>query len=402
MRIEAIERASRDGRTRVQARVAFEERERAQDVWFETEEPFAEDLAASPEAFVTAALPMAQWYGERRVRVEDSVCPRLRDGFLAAGALLHAWHPRRGAVPRLEARGGFVPTLPRSPRRAALFFSGGIDGFALVRCHRRDHPVGAPGAAREALFLFGLNNYDFEGNAPSAPRLLDWEERRRALTAVAEEQDLSLVPIWTNVRRLCPDHRAWTAVGFGCMTAAVAHTLGRRFDTALMASDGEIGEPSPLGAHPLLEPSLSSAAVRVRESLGHLDRGDRLRLLSDWEPARRLAQPCHCIEIPPAGQVNCGRCEKCVRTMLLLLALGRLREWPAFPADDVTPEQVAGIPLEHPGKQRLLAECLPRLAEAGRDDLVRAVEARLARARAPRPARRRWKRWLGLRRRARR
>jgi hypothetical protein len=397
MRIDGLETLRRDGRSRIQARIAFEERERELALWFETEAPFDADLAPSPEAFVTACLPMAKWYGERRIRVEGRVCPLLRDGLLTASELLGAWFPRRSQPLALEPSGGFAPTLPRSPERSALFFSGGVDGFALLRWHGREYAPGAPGAACDALHLFGLNNFDFEGDAPAPDRLAAWEARRRPLAAVAEAQGLALVPVWTNVRRLCPDHRAWTAVGFGCMTAAVAHALARRLDVAVLASDGGRGEPAArLGGHPLLAPSLSSAAVQLRDGLGHLDRGERLRLLSDWEDARRLAQPCHCIELPAEGRVNCGRCEKCVRTMLLLAALGRLRDWPAFGGEDVTPESVAAIPLEHAGKRRLLAACLPDLARGGRGDLVRAVEARLAAARAPRPPRRRWKRWLGL------
>ena len=69
MRIERLEELRRDGRIRVQARVAFEERERELPVWFETEAAPGADLEPSPEAFVTACLPVAKWTGERRVRI---------------------------------------------------------------------------------------------------------------------------------------------------------------------------------------------------------------------------------------------------------------------------------------------------------------------------------------------
>ncbi len=41
--------------------------------------------------------------------------------------------------------------------------------------------------------------------------------------------------------------------------------------------------------------------------------------------------------------LNCGKCEKCVRTMLALLALGVLHRSHAFPVNDVDEKLVASM-----------------------------------------------------------
>ena len=76
--------------------------------------------------------------------------------------------------------------------------------------------------------------------------------------------------------------------------------------------------------------------------------------------------------------MNCGECEKCVRTMLALVALGVLKKATAFSKNNVTEELVdSAVDLE-PNIVPLYRQLLEPLAEMGRHDLVRAVERKIA------------------------
>jgi hypothetical protein len=157
----------------------------------------------------------------------------------------------------------------------------------------------------------------------------------------------------------------------------------------MFASDGTGVDPPPGASHPLLDQHFSTAAVQVYHEHASWNRVDKLRLLAEWPEALRIMQPCHYVEIPPAGRINCGRCEKCVRTMLGLLSLGRLADTDAFEANDVSADMISAIPLHTPVKVSLLEQLAGPLREAGRDDLARAIENRLT-------AERRRKRWRRL------
>jgi hypothetical protein len=277
----------------------------------------------------------------------------------------------------IEPLGGFVPIQALPAARTASLLSGGVDGLAVLRANRLAYPADHPESVRDCILLFGANDFEFTADGPVAERLAAFERLEGRLRSLASEEDFSLLSVHTNTRLLSGDYTCWTSVGFGAANAAVAHALSRRFSKLLLASDGNGVDPPPGGAHPLLDRYFSTEAVEIWHEHAPWTRLDKLRLLADWPAALRLMQPCHYVTIPPAGQINCGRCEKCVRTMLGLLALGRLKESSAFPHDDVTAAMIRSIPVATSVKADLLEQLVEPLRNAGRPDLVAAIERKL-------------------------
>lgn len=383
MLIRNLRREWRGTRCRVAADVTWEDTDRApRSVYVEAPEIAAADLEPSADAFVLAAVAFASWCGERRIAVEGAVCPRLRDGLRAVLEVYGRWFERCRPV-TIEPTQGFVAPFPRREARTASFLSGGVDGLAALRTNRLDFPPSHPASIRDGLLLFGANDFEMADDEPVPERLAAFERLAARLASLAAAEDFTLIPLHTNVRHaLCPDYLCWMKVGFAAANIAVAHTLGRRMTAVLFASDGVGPDPSPCASHPIVDQHFSTAALQVIHEHAALTRVDKLRLLAQWEPALALMQPCHYIDVPPNGQINCGRCEKCVRTMLDLIGLGLLARARAFVDDDVDPQWIEWMGLPSVTKIDLLASSLPALRGVGRTDLVDAVERRLARARA--------------------
>lgn len=379
MRLEGLRAEAAGDRRRVVADVVWESTGLSpQPLYFEVPRPVGDDLEPAPEAFVLACLPFAVWLGEARIRVEGTLCPRLRDGLEAAMAIYARWYPRCRPVP-IEATGGYRPPRPRQPPRTAAFLSGGVDALAALRRNRLDYPRDHPRSIAECLLLYGVNDFEMTAAGPVAERLAMFGEIRERLERLSAAEEFTLVPVYTTVRLLAPDYACWTNVGFGAATVAVAHALRRRFTTVVFASDGAGVDPAPAGSHPLLDQHFATAAVDVEHAQPATSRLDKLRLLASWPAALAIMQPCHRIGVLPPGRLNCGRCEKCVRTMLGLVAIGMLAVTPAFAGHDVTPDLVAAIPVHSAAKAELLADLVGPLERAGRTDLVRAVQRRLRR-----------------------
>ena len=87
--------------------------------------------------------------------------------------------------------------------------------------------------------------------------------------------------------------------------------------------------------------------------------------------------PCHTLSIPPEGELNCGRCEKCVRTMLALQAMGKLESVTAFHEDQVPASRLFRMPVNNLRKAKMLSDQLPLLKQAGLWKLVWALRLRL-------------------------
>jgi hypothetical protein len=84
--------------------------------------------------------------------------------------------------------------------------------------------------------------------------------------------------------------------------------------------------------------------------------------------------------MPAGDRVNCGACEKCLRSAVGLLVLGRLGEAETFRESDVTPDALRALPWSV-GFEAYWGELAAGLRRIGRSDLAAIVEEKLAAAR---------------------
>jgi len=162
---------------RLRATLHWEESDRAsQEVWVETPREHAAGFQPCGETFLLGALVPAMELGERRLLVEGELCPILAQGVRAAGRTLRAWFPSM-SLPAIEATKGLVARPVPAPPCTASTMSGGVDSLATIRANRRALPLDHPASIRDALFVFGVNTYDFADGAPVPARLRDYEER---------------------------------------------------------------------------------------------------------------------------------------------------------------------------------------------------------------------------------
>lgn len=373
----------RDGSTRtISMDIELEETPRpVQTLYFSADGEAADLMHPGADAFAIACLPMAAWLGEKRMLVEGSLCTRLRDGFKGINRVFADWYSNIGMV-LVEPTDGYNPTVPPPQRRVANMLSGGVDGLAALRQNRIDYPLEHPESIRACITLFGINTYDVDENGQVAERLAAFDTVLKRLRGLAEAEQFLLLPVRTNVRSIAPSHRAWTSVGYGAGHIAVSQLFQGAFDKVLFASDGEgPNPPPPAPIHPLINTLHSTNAVTIQSVQDEMFRPEKVALIADWDLGRRLMQPCHYVKIPEDGKINCGRCEKCVRTMLMLIGIGRLNDVSAFSENEVTPRMVRGIPVRNSRKAHQLQLAIPQLKAAGRNDLVRAIQKRIWRFR---------------------
>ena len=183
----------------------------------------------------------------------------------------------------------------------SLFFSGGVDSFYSLILHRDEV---------ENLVL--IHGFD----VPLA-------DTRTFALAEAQARDAArlfgkrLILVRTNLHWEQPSvPGGWYLYG-GAALAAVAHALAPVHAKIYVASAGSNAYLIPCGSHPLLDPLWSTETLRIVHDNGEA-RIDKLRVIVQYPEA--LARLRVCWE--NLGNYNCGLCEKCIRTMLALRALG--------------------------------------------------------------------------------
>jgi len=347
MRIIDLRLSARSGRCRAAAQVIWEQANRpTETLFFEVSGPWADRLQLQPEAFVLACLPFAFWCGEQRLRIEAALCPRLGQQLRQ---LIQLWEGRyhRSAGLQVEPEAGWRLS-DRAPREStAALFSGGVDALSMVLSNRLDYPQSHAGFIRACLFLYGLNAGQMGPDGPDPDRLQFYRLHQQRLQELAAQESFNLIPIMTNVRSFAPSYQCWSRFGFRPATVAAAYLFMGTFTRVLFAADGE---PLSEGSEALEVPCLSSAGLDVWLDKPGISRMEKLELLSHHPDWIESIQPCHLVRIPRTGFLNCGRCEKCLRTKLSLLSLGQAISPAIFADAQLQPFMLMRCPVVSPAK----------------------------------------------------
>lgn len=372
MRIMDMDKRVEGDQVRVTAMVRWEDCDRPdKEIFIAAEARFTDDMDANPHAFLTGALVPALHFGERRIAMEAEVCPRLKEGLSTAMGLMHHWS--QGRMRPLDLEMGTRAAVARAdkPRRTGMFLSGGIDSLATLRMNHLRYPPGHPDRIRDALLVHG---FDIGGVVIRGAKYHVFERARQHMRPVADDAGLDLIPVYTNMRHLCDARELWLDYFFGAVLAAAAHAFAPRLRLADIAASYDIPNLAPCGSHPLLDPSYSSADVQIRHCDVEMARLDKLRLIAQWPAAFHNLRVC-LANVP--DRLNCGRCEKCVRTMTGLVAIDALARTRAFVEDDVDPAWFDAFKITIRHREPFYRELLEPLRTRGRDDLAALIGAKL-------------------------
>lgn len=285
----------------------------------------APEMAAS--AFAAACLPVAVWW-EDDLQIEAPVdhdflyrLPRVARG--------HARMHERARTTAIEATG--TTTEPRPNRVVGMSFTGGVDSFYTLRDNLEGvTPVGA------LVTGLGLDTKlnDHEGHAALLQNL----------GRVASAHGLAHYSIRTNFRELFDPYADPTVVTQGACLVAFAFLLSGSLHTYLIPAAAPIDRLYPFSSHALLDGAWISRHMATVSDGWDIHRNDKLARIMDWPLAMRELRVCQ----HGKGVTNCGRCEKCVRTMALLALYG-VRHGPAFP-HRTEASHIEGLRIHQPKK----------------------------------------------------
>jgi hypothetical protein len=329
----------------------------ARTIWFRTDAPVTPNADA---ALATCLMPAMLAGGT--LEIDAPISPRLLRGQPEFQAIQRVWSEQwsYGLAPLAEVE---VHAPARSPegaapgRGVATFFSGGVDSWAAVR----DHPE-----ATHLIFVRGLDL------ARESPEFVDAVERR--LRDAAAELGRTLHVVDTNVRELSNPLLPWN-VYFACPLAAVALLLAPLFERVLITGDTDYATNVGIGVDPLVDHLWSTEALEVAHAGGRYSRIERTRRIAADPVAQRALRVCW---ENRDGAYNCGRCRKCLSTMLTLEALGARESFSTFPSR-LDLGSLSAVEVPDLLVLTLWQDLLDLIREQGRTDLEPPVAAVVAR-----------------------
>jgi hypothetical protein len=371
MLINEINLRDESGRMRAEALVTWEEANRPPLKFFvETDAGFRSGFWCDPNGFLVAAILPAWHAGERRVKVDGSICPILNSKIKAALATLQSWYPDMGSLPTIESARGFHVHRPFKTQ-AASFLSCGIDSLATLRSNKLRLPTDHPLAISAAIAIDYLN-------APGISLQEAANRSRKRLAAasrVSENAGIYLIPLQTNILALDQDGYFFADKWNGAVLAAIAYFFSREFAHVYIASGENPKYLAPWGSHPLIDPYYSSSYLQIEHHGLEMSRLDKIALVADWQIGLNNILVC---EGKDSGVSNCGTCAKCIQTMTALLALGKLKDCQSFPADDVSADLLITVGeydmLYSDYHASIYRDLILPLTKIGRPDLVAEID----------------------------
>lgn len=300
--------------------------EYAHSFYYEAEEAWARYFVTErSDAFVLAFLEVAMEHG---CDLEFSAALSEDLKYQLERYLIPVYAARFEMLREIALRGPAAPGALPSVGATGTGFSGGVDSFYTVLTHLR---TGLPGKDVTHLLL-AVNGSALTGIDPELDE--EWFCAQEArLRPLAEEMGLELVGVRSNLP-LLNGYKRFAVGGDHFVTAGFVHALGKLFGTYYWASaySVDVFEFNPVNCGytehfslPLLN---VYGGVHFYFSGQETSRIGKLRAIADHPLAQRGLTVC-------GHPVNCGRCEKCLRTMAELYAIGKLENFRAvFPVDD--------------------------------------------------------------------
>ena len=380
MKIRHLRKEVHEKKTTVLADVVWEDCDyQNYTMFFEVTGSLGEKLTANPHAFLLGGLFPAFHFGERRVQIEGAVCPELLHGLKKAIQILNNWYyESKKPVVTIEPTSEFFQEKKPHPH-SAFFFSGGVDSFAVLRENHLNYAKKHPRFFRDGIVVFGL-----EVDDPKS-----FSHVISHLEPAAKEAGIELVTVNTNIyleyrpKDAKQHFQFWIDEFGGAALAAIAHALSDKYTDVSIAGNCDPNLLCPWGTHPILDPCFSSSSLTVRHEGISSSRIEKIRSIADWGVALRHLRVCNRYKKYNDDLINCGKCEKCVRTMLEFLAVGSLEKVETLPVKTISPTMVRQtVKITNPFIEKFYKDLVGPLKDRGREDLSEAVLASLKKYRS--------------------
>lgn len=311
-------------------------------LWFRVPATWPVEMRGDP--FAIAGLLPAMSRGET-LSIDPSlpVSRTLLTGMAELQQIFRLWGPffRQKFTP-IAIEATVDDPAPQLPEVTASFFSGGVDGTHTF--------LTAPFPVTHAVFSRGI---DFQLDNPLYDEAA--VRNRRWLA----DRGVPLLEVASNVRFVGHNFGMGWNTYFGGGLAAIGHLLGA--GRLLIAAGRTWRELWPDGSHPLADPLWSSSRTEVL----HIGRGQKR-----WEKIAAIASAPGAIDLLRVcwqdKGYNCGRCEKCIRTMVLLRLLQL--ESPSFPP--LNDMELVGRRPDDPGEAAYVREALDLAIDRGDAEMI--------------------------------
>ena len=322
MIISSPEITQKNGEVIVSASVIFNKPalNKPEKAWFAFPESYLPYISERADAFAAGFLPLAMAVKED-LHIEGPLSPRLADGLQEYQLALNGWYPKQMSLVNIQAAQLTGLPLEQAGRSCVTLFSGGVDSSYSVMTHLPDRQPLADFQVKHAIFVQG-----FDIPLQNRP---DYENILKLFSEQLTPMGVEVIPCRTNLQYFTSGLLHWN-IAHGAAMISVGLILDKLIRYFLLPSSFALDGLVPWGTSPMIDHWLSTETLQIIHHGVTFVRIEKAYAISNWQPAQ------HCIRVcidegKRSGVNNCGRCDKCLRTMVVLEICGSLKSFKTFP-----------------------------------------------------------------------
>jgi hypothetical protein len=280
-------------------------------LYFSFDRSVVGDLSPIFDPFAAALLVPAMKKGEDLI-INGVISKTLYEGMQSIIKIMAAWdidlHPIKIKVQGLIERHNY-------PSKVGVFFSGGVDSFYSYLTHKDE-------GVDSVSELIVVNGFDIDLRNKDL-----WQSTQQNMLAIGQEESKRIILVETNLRRTIEPIVSWD-YSHGGSLAAVALCLQPFLKHVYIASSYPFkANPLPSGSGPKTDRLWGTESL----SLTHDGDVDRLTKVLKIAPSKVVQEHLRVCYMNVKGDYNCGKCDKCLRTMISLKIAGVLSKCRTFP-----------------------------------------------------------------------
>lgn len=287
-------------------------------LWYRLPAEYSSQITSSIDPFVVATIFTGMATG-LDLRVHGEVSPSLLRNLEEFQTIWKCWRPE--AYEKIEIIADIEREQPRSEDSAGdiMAFSGGVDSSFTALSHITGSRGGLNRQVKAGVLI--------QSSAPPFAANDLFKPPYKNLAAMLAKFGIKLIPIVTNAydtfhpnnfprlsnSRKLQDH--FTPVTISCLML-----FQETYRVGLLASS----EPyealvTPWSSHPLTDPLLSSNSFKIIHDGAEFNRTQKVSFLANFPELLPVLRVCWRKD---QGENNCGRCSKCIRTILNFRSVG--------------------------------------------------------------------------------
>ena len=293
-----------------------------------------EDYIANDASPFAAALLLPSMKQGEDLIIHGSISKQLFEGMKKIQPVVIGWD--LGFKP-ISVKADKLVKDSGKPQHTASYFSGGVDSFYTYLKHKTDTKK----SDRVDTFIL-VRGFDID---PRNEEL--WDITVKNISAIAKKEKIELLIVENNVRQILEPILPRGDYSHGGCLAAIGLFLRNGFGKIYIPSTFSVAEQLPWGSHMDVDPNWSTEQTTFVHDGTEATRLQKIATQVAKSPvALQYLRVCY---MNVHSEYNCGKCDKCIRTMVGLYVSGALDKTKTFPHELDYENIAAGPHIVGPG-----------------------------------------------------